>query len=139
MTSSKPSRRSSGNSSSKGSAIPPTKVSGSSSKSSSSSSNSSSSSSAPAASSHRSSSKKHQKDPAAPKRPLSAYMLFAKEKRAEVLQQQPELRSQVKEVAKAIGELWRAADAAEKQHFAAAAAKEKAKYGQALAAYKQHK
>ncbi|KAL8442656.1 hypothetical protein Emag_006289 [Eimeria magna] len=138
MTSSKASRRSSGNSSSKASAIPPTKVSGSSSKSSSSSSNSSSSSSAPAASSHRSS-KKHQKDPAAPKRPLSAYMLFAKEKRAEVLQQQPELRSQVKEVARAIGELWRAADAAEKQHFAAAAAKEKAKYGQALAAYKQHK
>ena len=66
-------------------------------------------------------------------------MLFAREKRGEVLQQQPELKSNVKDVARALGEMWRSAPAAEKQQFAAAAAQEKAKYGQALAAYKQHK
>lgn len=135
MTSSKSTRRGSGPAKATASAAaPPTKVAASSSKSS-----SSSSSTGAAAASNRSSSKKHLKDPAAPKRPLSAYMLFAKEKRVEVLEQQPELRSQVKEVAKVLGEMWRAATAAEKQQFAAAAVKEKARYGQALAAYKQHK
>ena len=66
-------------------------------------------------------------------------MLFARDKRVEVLQQQPELKSDVKEVARVLGEMWRTAAAAEKQQFAAAAAKEKAKYAAALAAYKQHK
>ena len=137
MTSSKGSRRGSGSSAAKSAVATgpqPTKVSQSGSKSSG-SSNSSSSIATPG---HRSS-RKHQKDPGAPKRPLSAYMLFAREKRAEVLQQQPELKSSVKDVARILGEMWRASAATEKQQFAAAAAKEKLKYSHALAAYKQHK
>lgn len=132
------SRRGSGSSSSKAAtAQPPTKVTTAATKSSS-GGNTSNSSSNVAVTPHRSS-RKHQKEPGAPKRPLSAYMLFAREKRNEVLKEQPELKSNVKEVARILGEMWRSASASEKQHFAAVAAKEKAKYGQALAAYKQHK
>lgn len=135
MATGKSSRRGSGTTSKAAAATaqPPTKVSTSATKSS-----SGGSSSNVAATPHRSS-KKHQKEPGAPKRPLSAYMLFAREKRTEVLEQQPELKSNVKEVARVLGEMWRSASASEKQHFATVAAKEKAKYGQALAAYKQHK
>ncbi|OEH79834.1 high mobility group protein homolog NHP1 [Cyclospora cayetanensis] len=143
MTSSKSTRRGSGSGSAAKGVTPaapqPTKVFH---KSGSSNANASigisSSSAASAAPVHRGI-KKHQKDAGAPKRPLSAYMLFAREKRGEVLQQQPELKSSVKDVAKILGDMWRTASALEKQHFVAAAAKEKTKYGHALAAYKQTK
>lgn len=134
------SRRGSGSSSSKAAtAQPPTKVTTAATKSSSGGNTSNSNSSSNVAVTPHRSSRKHQKEPGAPKRPLSAYMLFAREKRNEVLKEQPELKSNVKEVARILGEMWRSASASEKQHFAAVAAKEKAKYGQALAAYKQHK
>uniref|UniRef100_UPI0027E1950F HMG-box domain-containing protein n=1 Tax=Spiroplasma sp. AdecLV25b TaxID=3027162 RepID=UPI0027E1950F len=41
------------------------------------------------------------------KRPMNAYMLFSKEKRAEIIQQKPELKSKVAEVAKLIGNHWK--------------------------------
>jgi len=41
------------------------------------------------------------------KRPMNAYMLFSKEKRAEIIQQKPEPKSKVAEVAKLIGNHWK--------------------------------
>lgn len=41
------------------------------------------------------------------KRPMNAYMLFSKEKRTEIIQQKPELKSKVAEVAKLIGNHWK--------------------------------
>ncbi|WP_374047470.1 hypothetical protein, partial [Spiroplasma sp. AdecLV25b] len=38
---------------------------------------------------------------------MNAYMLFSKEKRAEIIQQKPELKSKVAEVAKLIGNHWK--------------------------------
>ena len=52
---------------------------------------------------------------AAPKRPLNAYMRFAAAKRAEVKAAAP--AAGVTEQAKAIGALWRALSAAEKEEW----------------------
>ncbi|WP_339046732.1 hypothetical protein [Spiroplasma endosymbiont of Colias croceus] len=41
------------------------------------------------------------------KKPMNAYMLFNKEKRAEIIQQKPELKPKVAEVAKLIGNQWK--------------------------------
>ena len=45
------------------------------------------------------------KDPLAPKRPLTAFFLFAKEKRAEVSQASPTLKN--KEVTAELGRMWK--------------------------------
>ncbi len=59
--------------------------------------------------------KRSKKDPNAPKRPLSAYILFSQDKRPEVTKAHPDWP--VTEVMKEMGKMW-----------AAASAKEKAKY-----------
>ncbi|WDA54984.1 MAG: high mobility group box domain-containing protein (plasmid) [Spiroplasma endosymbiont of Drosophila atripex] len=51
------------------------------------------------------------------KRPMNAYMLFSKEKRAEIIQQKPELKSKVAEVAKLIGNHWKEMTSEEKSKY----------------------
>lgn len=51
------------------------------------------------------------------KRPMNAYMLFSKEKRAEIIQQKPELKSKVAEVAKLIGNHWKEMTGEEKSKY----------------------
>ena len=51
------------------------------------------------------------------KRPMNAYMLFSKEKRPEIIQQKPELKSKVAEVAKLIGNHWKEMTNEEKDKY----------------------
>ncbi|WP_174479987.1 hypothetical protein [Spiroplasma endosymbiont of Danaus chrysippus] len=51
------------------------------------------------------------------KRPMNAYMLFSKEKRREIIQQKPELKSKVAEIAKLIGNHWKEMTSEEKSKY----------------------
>ncbi|MBP1525766.1 MAG: hypothetical protein H9Q65_04190 [Spiroplasma ixodetis] len=51
------------------------------------------------------------------KRPMNAYMLFSKEKRAEIIQHKPELKSKVAEIAKLIGNHWKEMTSEEKSKY----------------------
>jgi hypothetical protein len=75
------------------------------------------------------------RDPDAPKRPMSAYMLFAQKKRAEVVKAHPCLSG--KQVVSKIGELWHEATDAEKKPFLAKAEVERARYAKEAAKYKK--
>jgi len=61
-----------------------------------------------------------------PKRPASAYLLFCKAKRAEVIASNKGITSP--EIIKKLGEMWKAADAATKKPFESAAAADKKRY-----------
>ncbi|WJG71375.1 hypothetical protein [Spiroplasma ixodetis] len=41
------------------------------------------------------------------KKPMNAYMIFSKEKRSEIIQQKPKLKTKVAEVDKLIGNNWK--------------------------------
>jgi len=62
------------------------------------------------------------------KRPMNAYMLFSKEKRAEIIQQKPELKSKVAEVAKLIGNHWKEMTNEEKSKYVKMAEEKKKIY-----------
>jgi DNA-binding XRE family transcriptional regulator len=66
---------------------------------------------------------KKAKDPNAPKRGPSGYMIFSNETRAKVIAEQPELKSKVTDVAKIIGAKWQALSDAEKAKYNAKAQK----------------
>ncbi|WJG71469.1 hypothetical protein [Spiroplasma ixodetis] len=51
------------------------------------------------------------------KRPMNAYMLFSKEKRVEIIQQKPEIKSKVAEVTKIIGNHWKEMTNEEKSKY----------------------
>ncbi len=51
------------------------------------------------------------------KRPMNAYMLFSKEKRADIIQQKPEFKSKVAEVAKLISNHWKQMTTEEKSKY----------------------
>ncbi|WP_252319320.1 hypothetical protein [Spiroplasma endosymbiont of Lariophagus distinguendus] len=51
------------------------------------------------------------------KKPMNAYMLFSKEKRAEIIQQKPELKSKVAEIAKLIGNHWKEMTSEQKDKY----------------------
>ena len=70
---------------------------------------------------------------AAPKRPQSAYMLFAASARAELKKEQPDLKQT--DVMKAIGVKWKAIEAEAKEPYVTAAAAAKAEYGVAKAGW----
>jgi len=61
-----------------------------------------------------------------PKRPASAYLLFCKAKRAEVVAANKDMKAP--DVVKKLGEMWKAADAATKKPFETAAAQDKKRY-----------
>lgn len=72
--------------------------------------------------------KRKKKDPNAPKRHLSAYMYFAKEKREELVLSNPALKSDIAQMGKIIGSLWSKANAQEKQKYENMAMQDKIRY-----------
>ncbi|XP_031395012.1 HMG1/2-like protein [Punica granatum] len=81
--------------------------------------------------------KASKKDSGAPKRPLSAYLLFMEDFRKTYKENFPDNKS-VAVVAKAGGEKWKSMPVSEKAPYAEKASKKKAEYEKALAAHKQN-
>lgn len=79
--------------------------------------------------------KKKKKDPNAPKRPLSAYFLFQKAKRAEIKEANPDFG--LGDIAKALGEQWKQLSEEEKKPYTDEAATLKAEYDVVLKKYKE--
>jgi len=77
--------------------------------------------------------KRAKKDPNAPKRPLSSYMLFCQDHRKEVVKDNP--KEPVTEVAKILGKMWKKVSATEKKKFEKEAVKRKEKYEQEMKKY----
>lgn len=75
------------------------------------------------------------KDPNAPKRALSAFMLFSQEKRNQIKTDNPE--ATFGQIGKLLGESWKSASESEKAPFLAKAEKEKEKYAEAMKNYKK--
>ncbi len=82
---------------------------------------------------------KAKKDPNAPKKALSAFILFSNAKRAEVTAElkaaNPDMKG-VAEVGKKLGEMWKALSDAEKEPFNKMAADDKERYAKAMEDYK---
>jgi hypothetical protein len=76
-----------------------------------------------------------QKDPNAPKRPLSAFFIFSQDERPKVKSQNASLS--VADVAKVIGEKWRSAPDDLKRRYEKAAKEAKERYEIEMQAYKQ--
>ena len=76
-----------------------------------------------------------QKDPNAPKRPLSAFFIFSQDERPKIKSQNAALS--VADVAKAIGEKWRSAPEDLKRRYEKAAKEAKERYELEMKAYKQ--
>lgn len=77
---------------------------------------------------------KKMKDPNAPKRPASAYFLYLKDVRPDVVESLG--TSSITEVGKKIGEMWRDLDEEEKSEYKTSAEELQAEYKENLAAYK---
>ena len=76
---------------------------------------------------------KAKKDPNAPKKPLSAYIIFTKERRSAVVAEKPGLS--LTEVTKELGARWKAIGAEEKSVFEAKAKEDKERYAVEMEAY----
>ncbi|OXB70643.1 UNVERIFIED_CONTAM: hypothetical protein H355_007351 [Colinus virginianus] len=83
--------------------------------------------------------KRAKKDPNAPKKPLSSFMFFSKEKRAEILKKQPSLKSDIGKVGKMIGEEWAKLGAAQKVAYQKKAEQDKARYQREMSTYNKKK
>lgn len=81
--------------------------------------------------------RKTKKDPNAPKRPLSAFIFFSKEKREEIIKKNPELKSKLAEVGKMVGEAWGKLSEAQKKPYETKAVQDKARYEREMASYKK--
>jgi hypothetical protein len=77
---------------------------------------------------------KKKKDPNAPKRALSAFMLFSQEKRNQIKTDNPE--ATFGQIGKLLGDAWKSASDDDKAPFLAKAEKEKEKYVEAMKKYK---
>jgi len=80
---------------------------------------------------------KAKKDPNAPKRPLSSYMIFAGENRAKFVEENP--GASIGDVGKALGAKWKEMSAEDKARYEEKAREAKAEYEKAMAAYKASK
>ena len=82
---------------------------------------------------------KEPRDPNLPKRPKNAYMLFTdsirEEVKAELVQEAPDGKIRVSDIAKACGERWKAMTDADKQPFVEANAEAKVTYEKAMEEY----
>lgn len=78
--------------------------------------------------------KRAKKDPNAPKRALSAFILFSQAMRASILAETP--GASIGDVAKALGVKWKAISAEDRAPFDALAIEEKERYAAQMAAYK---
>ncbi|UKK01217.2 high-mobility-group protein [Theileria orientalis] len=72
--------------------------------------------------------KRTKKDPNAPKRALSSYMFFAKEKRNELIKENPELAKDVATVGKLVGAAWNSLDDSEKAPYEKLAEADRERY-----------
>jgi len=84
----------------------------------------------------KSSSTKQPKDPNAPKKSMSSYMLFANDMRPKMKTSHPELS--FGEMAKALGAEWKKVKPDVKQHYEKLAEKGKAKYESDVVYYQKH-
>ena len=78
--------------------------------------------------------KRKKKDPNAPKRSKSAYMFFAKERRPELVKEQPTLT--FGEYGKAMGVAWGTIEPSIKAKFEQQAAKDKVRYAKEMESYR---
>ncbi|KAI8086899.1 high mobility group box domain-containing protein [Gilbertella persicaria] len=78
--------------------------------------------------------KKKEKDPNAPKRNLSSYMLYSQEVRPSIVAKHPDLKAV--DIAKLIGEMWNGLSDKEKQPYVKSAEKEKARFDKENEKYK---
>lgn len=77
--------------------------------------------------------KKKKKDPNAPKKNLTAYFMFQKEVRPQIVADNPNLK--VSEVAKEIGEQWKNLDQDQKSKYEKLAEQDKERYQREMEAY----
>jgi len=77
------------------------------------------------------------KDPDAPKKPISSYLIFQEAKRKELMEQHP--GSPYKEILKRLGVIWKSMSETEKEPYARAHAKAIAQHGAEMAAYEKNK
>jgi len=78
---------------------------------------------------------KKEKDPNAPKKPVTSFLVYSAEMRPIVREEYPELK--VTEVAKELGKRWKELSDGEKKPYKVMADAEKAKYTKAMAAYEK--
>jgi hypothetical protein len=78
---------------------------------------------------------KAQKDPNAPKRPLSTFFLFSQDERPKIKKDNPSLS--VADIAKVIGERWRSIGDDKKRGYEERARQEKERYDKEVAEYKK--
>jgi hypothetical protein len=83
---------------------------------------------------HKEKKKKAEKDPNAPKRNLSSYMLYSQAVRQDTVAQHPALKAV--DIAKLIGEKWNALSDKEKLPYVKQAEKEKARFDKETVQYK---
>ncbi|KYO00771.1 high mobility group protein B2 [Plasmodium gaboni] len=81
--------------------------------------------------------KKKKKDPLAPKRALSAYMFYVKDKRLEIIKEKPELAKDVAQVGKLIGEAWGKLSPAQKAPYEKKAQLDKVRYSKEIEEYRK--
>ena len=79
--------------------------------------------------------RRKKKDPAAPKEPANAFLLFAVKRRAELKEEPERAPLSFTEASKAIADEWRALGAAERAPFELRAKREREEYDEAKAAY----
>eukprot|EP00996_Jenningsia_fusiforme_P005803 NODE_6871_length_527_cov_155.303347_g6441_i0.p2 GENE.NODE_6871_length_527_cov_155.303347_g6441_i0~~NODE_6871_length_527_cov_155.303347_g6441_i0.p2 ORF type:complete len:122 (-),score=39.74 NODE_6871_length_527_cov_155.303347_g6441_i0:160-474(-) len=78
---------------------------------------------------------KKEKDPTMPKRPLSAYFIFAGDIRAQLMKENP--AAKVTEIAGMISAKWKEIDSAEKEKYTERAAEAKEEYAKAMEEWKK--
>jgi len=83
------------------------------------------------------STKRKKKDPNAPKRPRSAYILFVNDYRPKVVEETKDEQIKQTEIMSRVAKLWKEAGAEEKEKYYQHAQEEKEKYAIALANYQQ--
>jgi len=80
--------------------------------------------------------KRQRKDPNAPKRGASAFLLFANEKRKALKDANPTLHNT--EISRRLGAIWKSADDATKAPYVEAEAEARKQYGKAMEEYRTH-
>eukprot|EP01122_Echinamoeba_exundans_P013371 TRINITY_DN5831_c0_g2_i1.p1 TRINITY_DN5831_c0_g2~~TRINITY_DN5831_c0_g2_i1.p1 ORF type:complete len:346 (+),score=92.56 TRINITY_DN5831_c0_g2_i1:96-1133(+) len=77
--------------------------------------------------------RKQKRDPSAPKRPMTPYLIFAIDNRASILKENPELR--IMEVSRTLAERWKGMADAEKMPYVEKALADKVRYEKEMAVY----
>ncbi|EGF79601.1 hypothetical protein BATDEDRAFT_89692 [Batrachochytrium dendrobatidis JAM81] len=78
--------------------------------------------------------KKSRKDPDAPKRPLSAFMIFSKENRPRIREENPD--ASFGDLGKLLGAAWRELNDKDKQVYTDKADEDKGRYEREMSTYK---